>query len=77
MTLPTPPGGGYGTTLVGQVLGGSYRLVDLIGTGGFADVYLARDLHSNVTVAVKVLHPHIARDPSLARRFATEFEVAL
>ncbi|MGE3268960.1 MAG: serine/threonine-protein kinase [Chloroflexota bacterium] len=74
--MSTPPPGSYGESLVGRTLNGVYRLVDLIGTGGFADVYLARDLRTNVTVAVKILHAHVAREAGLVQRFATEAEVA-
>jgi serine/threonine protein kinase len=74
--MSTPPPGSYGDSLVGRTLSGVYRLVDLIGTGGFADVYLARDLRTNVTVAVKILHAHVAREAGLVQRFNTEVEVA-
>ncbi|MCC7367946.1 MAG: protein kinase [Chloroflexi bacterium] len=74
--MSTPPPGSYGDSLVGRTLNGVYRLVDLIGTGGFADVYLARDLRTNVTVAVKILHAHVAREAGLVQRFATEADVA-
>jgi eukaryotic-like serine/threonine-protein kinase len=74
--MSTPPPGSYGDSLVGRTLGGVYRLVDLIGTGGFADVYLARDLRTNVTVAVKILHTHVAREAGLVQRFNTEADVA-
>jgi serine/threonine-protein kinase len=47
--------------MIGQVLSGNYRLTDLVGSGGYADVYLARDLRSNTIVAVKILHAHVAR----------------
>jgi serine/threonine-protein kinase len=62
--------------MIGQVLNGSYRLTDLIGSGGYADVYLARDLRTNTIVAVKVLHTHVARDPDVAARFEREATLA-
>ena len=37
--------------MIGQVLNGTYRLTDLLGSGGYADVYLARDLRTNTVVA--------------------------
>src|SRR5947209_20585741 len=40
---------------VGQQLG-NYRLLRLIGRGGFADVYLAKHLHLNTLAAIKILH---------------------
>ena len=39
----------------GQPLG-HYRLVRLLGQGGFAEVYLGEHIHLNTQVAVKVLH---------------------
>ena len=58
--------------MIGQVLNGNYRLTDLVGSGGYADVYLARDLRSNTIVAVKILHAHITQDADVAARFARE-----
>src|SRR5260370_40759818 len=39
---------------VGQVLG-NYRLVKLLGTGAFAEVYLGEHVHLNTRAAIKVL----------------------
>lgn len=39
---------------VGQVLG-NYRLVKLLGTGAFAEVYLGEHMHLNTRAAIKVL----------------------
>ena len=41
--------------LVGQQLG-NYRVVRLVGRGGFADVYLGEHIHLNSLAALKVLH---------------------
>lgn len=40
----------------GEVLGDRYRLEQVIGSGGFADVWLAKDRVTRTSVAVKVLH---------------------
>lgn len=42
------------TDRVGQQLG-NYRLLRLLGRGGFADVYLGKHLHLNTLAAIKVL----------------------
>ncbi len=49
--------------------GGHLRLIDLIGSGGFATVWKAYDRPSRIPVAVKVLHVRYARDASRCERF--------
>jgi len=44
---------------VGQQLG-NYRLLHLLGQGGFAQVYLAEHLHLGTQAAVKLLHTQLA-----------------
>jgi eukaryotic-like serine/threonine-protein kinase len=46
---------------VGQQLG-NYRLLRLLGQGGFADVYLGEHLYLKTLAAIKVLHTHLASD---------------
>jgi tetratricopeptide (TPR) repeat protein len=46
-----------------------YLLLRTIGKGGFAFVWEALDRESNQLVAIKVLHPAEARDPSKRERF--------
>src|SRR5579863_1747838 len=43
----------------GQQLGG-YRLIRLIGAGGFSDVYFGEDIHSKAQVAVKIYSQRMA-----------------
>jgi serine/threonine-protein kinase len=57
---------------VGDVLGERYRIEGVLGAGGMASVYRATDLRLEREVAVKVLLPNLARDPSLADRFDRE-----
>ena len=38
---------------------GNYRLVTLLGTGGYAEVYLGQHLRLNQQAAIKVLHAHL------------------
>lgn len=51
---------------------GRYRLGAELGTGGFATVYRAQDPVLDRPVALKVLHPHLARDPATRERFVRE-----
>lgn len=56
----------------GQVLDGRYTLIRRIGSGGMADVWLARDGELGREVAVKVLHDNFARDGEFVARFRRE-----
>jgi eukaryotic-like serine/threonine-protein kinase len=55
-----------------RVLGGRYRLLEVLGTGGMATVYLAGDDVLGREVAVKVLNPQYAADPGFLARFERE-----
>ena len=48
---------------------GRYQLLRSIGRGGFASVWEALDQQTGARVAVKVLHPELAREPSSRERF--------
>ncbi len=52
-----------GAARVGQQLG-NYRLLHLLGRGGFAEVYLAQHLRLNTQAAIKVLHTQLADEES-------------
>jgi eukaryotic-like serine/threonine-protein kinase len=58
------------------VLGGRYRLEASIGTGGMAQVYRGVDTTLDRTVAIKILAPQFARDPSFVDRFRREAQAA-
>jgi serine/threonine protein kinase len=58
--------------LVGQTLDGKYRIDGKLGSGGMGDVYRATRLLIGDTVAVKLLHTHLARNPQAAERFRHE-----
>ena len=62
------------TDLVGQTLG-PYDLEKLLGQGGFAWVFVGREL-DGTPVAVKVLKPRYAGDPQFESRFRNESEIA-
>ena len=58
--------------LVGKVLGERYRIDELLGQGGMSAVYKAFDPNLKRFVAVKVIHPHLADDPTFLMRFEDE-----
>jgi len=55
-----------------DVLGGRYTLIAVLGTGGMATVWRARDEMLGREVAVKVLSPQYAVDPEFLARFERE-----
>ncbi len=63
-------------TEIGSVLGGRYRLVELLGQGGMATIYRARDAQLDRDVAVKLLRPEFGRDPDFLARFRDEAKAA-
>jgi serine/threonine-protein kinase len=56
----------------GDLINGKYRLVRLIGDGGMGSVFEARHEYLGTTVALKFLHPELARRPGLVQRFLRE-----
>lgn len=58
--------------LTGRLLAGRYRLNRPIASGGMAQVYEATDETLARRVAVKILHPHLARDEAFVQRFRAE-----
>jgi serine/threonine protein kinase len=55
-----------------RVIAGRYELINRIGVGGVAYVYLARDQYLGRLVAIKVLTPGAAADPAFVERFKRE-----
>jgi len=58
------------------VLNGRYELHRRVGRGGMAEVYLARDRLLDRLVAIKILFPEFATDPSFVARFRREAQAA-
>jgi eukaryotic-like serine/threonine-protein kinase len=51
---------------------GPYRIDAPIASGGMGEVYRATDMRLDRTVAIKLIAPHIAADPSFRERFDRE-----
>ncbi len=58
--------------MVGRRLADRYRMVRPIASGGMAEVWEAHDETLGRPVAVKILHPQFAADPTLRTRFHNE-----
>src|SRR6478672_9893540 len=63
-------------TQVADVFSNRYEIERELARGGMADVFLARDQLLDRPVAVKVLFPEFARDPSFVERFRREAQSA-
>src|SRR5271163_3520236 len=66
MTQPTQP----------TLLGDRYELEGVVGRGGMAEVYRARDLRLDRIVAIKTLRTDLARDATFQARFRREAQSA-
>ena len=62
--------------MIGKVISGRYKLLDIIGQGGMATVYRASDLNLGREVAIKILQDSIAEDPDFRERFRREARAA-
>lgn len=56
----------------GYLLGDRYRIIDTLGEGGMANVYLAKDIILQRKVAVKMLRFDLQKDPQTVQRFQRE-----
>jgi serine/threonine-protein kinase len=61
---------------VRRAVGDDYEILSLLGSGTFGTVWRARDLSLDREVALKVLHPHIARDGDAVAAFWREARLA-
>lgn len=59
----------------GTVIDGRYRVVKLLGQGGYAGTYLAEDLKENKRVAIKLPDLSQLGDPAVYERFKRELSI--
>nr|WP_309099318.1 Stk1 family PASTA domain-containing Ser/Thr kinase [Fredinandcohnia onubensis] len=62
--------------LIGRRLSGRYKILEVIGGGGMANVYLARDVILERDVAIKVLRLDFSNDEEFIKRFRREAHAA-
>ncbi|MBW2463776.1 MAG: serine/threonine protein kinase, partial [Deltaproteobacteria bacterium] len=58
--------------LLGRTIGGRYRLISRLGSGGMSSVYLSRHVMIDRLMAIKILRRDLARDPVQRDRFIRE-----
>lgn len=58
--------------MIGRTFNNRYKLTERVGLGGMAEVYRAEDNVLGRTVAVKVMLPQYAADPTFTKRFRQE-----
>jgi eukaryotic-like serine/threonine-protein kinase len=78
---PLPPSGRRTTARLqvnvplmqtGDVMGGRYEILQMLGEGGMGAVYKARDRELDRFVALKLIRPELAANPSILARFKQE-----
>lgn len=62
--------------MIGKRISGRYKILDMIGGGGMANVYLAHDMILDRNVAVKMLRLDLTNDEEFIRRFRREAQSA-
>ncbi|WLR43575.1 Stk1 family PASTA domain-containing Ser/Thr kinase [Bacillus carboniphilus] len=62
--------------LIGKRISGRYKILEVIGGGGMANVYLARDVILDRNVAIKILRFDFVNDNDFIRRFRREAQSA-
>ncbi|MET3905043.1 Stk1 family PASTA domain-containing Ser/Thr kinase [Paenarthrobacter sp. 4246] len=62
--------------LIGTMVDGRYLVRSRLAKGGMSTVYLATDQRLERDVALKVLHPHLANDPTFLQRLSREAKAA-
>jgi tetratricopeptide (TPR) repeat protein len=61
---------------IGDVLGGRYEILQLLGEGGMGAVYKATDRELDRFVALKLIRPELASSPAILARFKQELLLA-
>ncbi len=62
--------------IIGDVIGSRYCIEAVLGQGGMAIVYQARNTGTGKACALKIVHPHLVSRPELVEMFVREAQVA-
>lgn len=62
---------------IGSIINKRYKLIDLIGFGGMSTVYMARDIQTGETFAVKIMDYKRAQDKDFLNRFEKEVKIGI
>ena len=61
---------------IGQIIKERYKVIGLLGEGGMAFVYKAKDMQLERTVAIKTLKPTYVEQTTFVERFKREAQTA-
>jgi serine/threonine-protein kinase len=70
--ITLPPDDNDADPLLGRILDGRYKILELIGQGGMGKVYLVEHQQMGKRMAMKVLHRELANNKDVNRRFRRE-----
>ena len=62
--------------MIGRTIAGKFAVESILGTGAMGQVYKARQVALEKTIALKVMHAELASDPTFADRFQREAKAA-
>ena len=62
----------FETDMIGREINGRFKLLKVLGHGGFGSVFLAHQKSVDRQVAIKVLRPSWSHRPQVAQRFLIE-----
>ncbi len=75
-TILMSPGRNATRSALHQIIGDKYEILEWIGGGGMAEVFLARHRTHGALFAIKVLSDRLAEDPNIVARFTEEARTA-
>lgn len=74
--LGDTPTGSVSNFKPGQVFDRRYRIIEEIGRGGMGCVFKAEDTELDITVALKIIRPHLSSNPRFIEQFKKEMLLA-